>query len=150
MSGWKFGGTNSTITPSIGDPNLSLESASDEFGAIMEFSWGGEVTTSTVMNTSFARAAEGTGAPATAITAQLFVENQPAVSLVISGGDHATTPPPKAAGDLWATSWNAHGGVIRWLAAPGEEVWLLGLATVVLENSVGTATSSYGFIWLEY
>ncbi len=150
MSGWKFGGTNSTITPTVGAPNISLESAASEFAAVMEFSWGGEVTTSTVMNTSFSRAAEGVGAPATAITAQLFAENQAAVSLVVSGGDHATTVPAKSTGDLWATSWNAHGGVIRWLAAPGEEVIMLGVATVVLENSVGTATSSYGLVWLEY
>lgn len=149
MSGWKYGATNPGVTPVVGAPTISLETAASEYAAIMEFSWGGEVTTSTAMRTLFTRAAEGVGS-ATAITAQLFAEGQSAASVASTQGDHATTVPAAATGSLWQTSWNAHGGVIRWLAAPGEEVIMLGVSTVVLENAVGTATSSYGFVWLEY
>jgi hypothetical protein len=57
------------------------------------------------------------------------------------------------AGALFGTSWNAHGGVVRWLAAPGEEfnIYDAGATTSSIEcrQDVGTATSSYATIWEE-
>lgn len=145
---WKFG-ANRNLTPVVGSPNISLESAASELAAIMEWYWGGEVTTSTAMRTGVHRAAEGSGA-ATAITPQKFAENSPASVIAATHGDHATTEPAPEGTPLFQVSWNAHGGVIRWLAAPGEEVIMLGISTVIIENTAGTAQSHYGFVWGEY
>jgi hypothetical protein len=57
------------------------------------------------------------------------------------------------AGAIWGTSWNAHGGVIRWLADP---TYILSIYDSLGGNSeiecravVGTASSSYEIMWLE-
>lgn len=145
---WKYGASNGGVTPVVGEANISLETAASKYAEILEFNWGGEVTTSTIMRTGLHRAAEGVGSP-TALTAGTYEENATASVITASQGDHATTRPAIEGGPLWADSWNAHGGVVRWLAAPGEEIIMLGVSTVVLENSVGTALSTYGFVWGE-
>ncbi len=144
---WKFGGDFS-LTPTVGDPNISLETAANEHALIMEWGFGGEVTASTLMRTGVHRAAEGVGAR-TDVVDGIFIEGQAAAAAFLTSA-YNTTQPAVEAGPLWERAWNAHGGVIRWLAAPGQEVSLLGVATVSLENSVGTALSNYGFIWAEY
>ncbi len=144
---WKFGGDFS-LTPTVGDPNISLETAANEHALIMEWGFGGEVTASTLMRTGVHRAAEGVGAR-TDVVDGIFIEGQAASAAFLTSA-YNTTQPAIEAGALWERAWNAHGGVIRWLAAPGQEVSLLGVATVSLENSVGTALSNYGFIWGEY
>ncbi len=145
---WKFG-ANFNLSPTVGTPNVVLETAASELAMIYEFNFGGEVTTSTAMRTSVFRAAEGVGA-ATAITIASFAENAPTALIAATQGDHATTPAAPVLPGMWGTSWNAHGGVIRWLANPGEEIIMLGVSTVILENEAGTAQSHYGFVWGEY
>jgi len=144
---WRFGGDFS-LTPTVGDPNISLEGATDLMALVLEWGFGGEVTASTLMRTGVHRAVEGVGSR-TDVVEGIFVEGSPASGLFLTSS-YATTQPAVEAGALWERAWNAHGGVIRWLAAPGQEVTVLGVATVVLENSVGTALSNYGFIWGEY
>src|SRR3990172_3661795 len=66
-----------------------------------------------------------------------------------SGGSYAA---PIA---LYATAWNAHGGIGRWLAAPGEEwVALAGAAPtdgIWCNNDQGVTASSatFGLAWSE-
>ena len=147
---WKFGGVALGVTPVVGDPNIVLEAAASEYAEILEFHMGGEVTTSTLMRTRVTRAAEGVGSATAVATQKITSENQPAATIACTLGDHATTKAaPDDAGALWGESWNAHGGVIRWLASPGEEITLLGVSTVIIENDVGTALSTYGFVWAE-
>ena len=62
--------------------------------------------------------------------------------------------PTLDAGNLFVTSWNAHGGVGRILFDPTEWILLIGAAatsasTLSCRNSVGTATSSFGCVWEE-
>jgi len=147
MGMWTFG-ADFSLTPTVGDPNITLESVTDTFGLILEWGFGGEVTTSTIMRTGIHRAAEGVGAR-TDVVEGIYQEGASASSL-FSTSAFNTTQPAVEAGPLWQRSWNAHGGVIRWLAAPGQEPTLLGVATIVLENAVGTALSNYGFVWGEY
>ena len=146
---WKFGAGRSGVTTATGTPHIVLETAASEYAEVMEFNIGGEATTSTAQRTGCHRAAEGVGA-ATAITARAFDEGSSAAATAATQGDHATTPAAPDSPALVEYGWNAHGGVIRWLAAPGEEIIMLGVSTVILENSLGTGQGSYGFVWGEH
>lgn len=143
----RYAGVVRSITPSLTDDNWTLNAAANEFAKVMEVHWGGEVTTSTAMCTRVAYSSGSAGAETTGNVAELN-EYGPAnlVSFVLT---FATTQPTLDAGDLFAESWNAHGGVVRWLAAPGEEFVLIGANSISCRNSVGTGTSTYGTIWEE-
>lgn len=140
------------ITPDTGDDCFSLDAASGESCKVLEISFGGEATTSTAMRTRFTRSASGSTPVAGDVQK---VHPNAATNLVTfakntGGGDGGwTTQPTLTAGALYVASWNAHGGVIRWLAAPGEEFILHGAAHMSCRNAVGTATSTYGVIWEE-
>ena len=148
----RYAGDRASITPSAGVANWVLETVSGVEAKVIEVSWGGEVTTSTAMRTRIARdSAVGTGAR-TAGSVQKVNQHSPTNSAFFST-TYATLQPTIVAGSLFGTSWNAHGGVVRWLAAPGEEfdIYDAAAANASLEcrADVGTATSSYGVIWEE-
>ncbi len=147
MGMWMFGGDFS-LSPTVGDPAITFETVVSTFALVMEWGFGGEVTASTLMRTGVGRAAEGVGAR-TDVVDGIFNEGS-AASVAFLTSSFATTEPAITAGPLWERSWNCHGGVVRWLAAPGQEVSMLDVATLILENSVGTSLSNYGFIWGEY
>lgn len=148
----KYSGDRASITPSTGVANWVLETVADKMVDVVEVSWGGEVTTSTAMRTRIARdSAVGTGAR-TAGNVQKGNQHSPTNGAFFST-TYATLQPTIVAGSLFGTSWNAHGGVVRWLAAPGEEfnIYDAAAANASLEcrADVGTATSSYHVIWAE-
>lgn len=146
----KYSGVVRSITPQTTDDNWFLTGGAGEFGRILEVHWGGEATTSTAMHTRIARSSGQSGA-ATAGNVAKLGPNNPTNTLTF-GTTFATTQPTLDAGDLFAQSWNAHGGVVRWLAAPGEEFVLIGASTetvISCRNTVGTGTSTYGTIWEE-
>jgi len=145
---WIFGGDFFVATPTVGDPNISLEGAANEFAKILEWGFGGEAVATTAMRTGLHRAAEGVGAR-TDVVEGIFTAGAPTSTQFLTSA-YNTTQPAVEAGPLWQRSWNAHGGVIRWLAAPGEEPSNLGVSTIVLENALGTAGSNYGFVWSEW
>lgn len=149
MGMWTFGGDFQVGTPVLGTPNITLESVANTFGLILEWGFGGEVTTSSLMRTGVHRAVEGIGAR-TDVVEGIFQEGSATSALFLSSAFN-TTQPAVEGGPLWQRSWNAHGGVVRWLAAPGQEPTLLGVASIVLENTgQGVAASNYGFVWGEY
>lgn len=148
----KYAGAVLGGTPSAGVANWVLEVVSGVEARVLEVSWGGEVTTSTAMRTRIARdSAVGTGSR-TAGNSQKLNQHSPTQSGFFST-TYATLQPTIVAGALFGTSWNAHGGVVRWLAAPGEEFQIYdnGAANASLEcrADVGTATSSYHVVWEE-
>lgn len=148
----KYSGFVAGITPSAGVANWVLEGTSTAAGRILEVSWGGEATTTTAMRSRIARdSAVGTGAR-TAGNVQKVNQLSPANGIFFST-TYATTQPTISAGALFGVSWNAHGGVVRWLAAPGEEfiIHYNGAANLSVEcrADVGTATSSYAVVWDE-
>ena len=148
----KYSGDRSGITPAAAVANWILETVANVEAKIMEVSWGGEVTTSTAMRTRIARdSALGTGTR-TAGNVQKGNQHSPANAAFFST-TYATTQPTIAAGALFGTSWNAHGGVVRWLAAPGEEFQIFDAAaanaSLECRQDVGTATSTYDVIWEE-
>ena len=147
MGMWIFGGDNSS-TAATGVPHITVENIANQFSLVMEWGFGGEVTASTLMRGGSSRAAEGVGAR-TAVTPGIYNEGATASSTFLSSTFN-TTQPAIEGGYMWERSWNAHGGVVRWLAAPGQEISLLGVSTVILENTVGAALANYGFVWGEY
>ena len=148
----KYSGDRSGIAPVAGVANWVLETVANVEAKIIEVSWGGEVTTSTAMRTRIARdSAVGTG---TRTAGNVQKGNQhSAANAAFFSITYGTAQPTIVAGALFGTSWNAHGGVVRWLAAPGEEfqVFDAAAANASLEcrADVGTATSTYDVIWEE-
>ena len=144
----KYAGAVLGATPVAAVANWVLEQVASKSGRIIEFSWGGEATTSTAMRTRIAKdSAVGTGAR-TAGNVQKTKTFAPANGVFFST-TYATTQPTISAGALWGTSWNAHGGVVRWLAAPGEEFELVGAESIECRQDVGVGVSSYGLLWEE-
>lgn len=143
----RYGAVRRSITPSLTTDNFTLVTGAGESGRILEITWGGEVTTSTLMNTRIARSSGQAGAETLASVAKLHPNHVTNVISFVSS--FATTQPTLDGGDLYSTSWNAHGGVVRWLAAPGEEFVLLSSANISCRNATGTALSTYGVVWEE-
>lgn len=148
----QYSGDRASITPATGVANWVLETVAGAEANIIEVSWGGESTTSTAMRTRIARdSLVGTGAR-TAGNVQQGNQHSPANETFFST-TYATLQPSIYAGALFGTSWNSHGGVIRWLASPGESFQLYdaGATTASAEarQDVGVGVSSYDVVWQE-
>lgn len=141
-----------SITPLTTDDNCALDPIAGESGSLEEFSWGGEATATTAMHTVIARSTGGT-TPVSGNIAQHKENSRTNVINFILGPTGWAAEPTLDSGSLFEQSWNAHGGVIRWLAPPGGGFYMLGAATgtdvISCRNSVGTAVSTYGYIWEE-
>ena len=134
------------------DPeNWTLEAdVAGELGFVTEVSWGGEITTSTAARTRWCRP---TTAGVTFAAVGLVESSHPSDTARLRFGTFTTDPvKPASPTGLYATAWNFHGGIGRWLAAPGEE-WIIigGIATgeVTCTNDVGTSAATFGVGWKE-
>ncbi len=148
----------SAFTPST-QQNWVLDAGTTiigNYGRVLEVSWGGELTTTTAMRTRWARPTNSGTTTFAAIG--IVQQGNPNAGTTNSRFGTFTTVPtmPTAPAALYATSWNAHGGIGRWLASPGEEWMYMGGTTtgknqVVCLNDVGlSATSmSAGVAWEE-
>ena len=125
------------------------------FGKVIEVSWGGYLTTTTAMLTRWTRSQ--TAISGTTTNQGTIMQATPGKTALLrmlatapqTGGANAA---PAA---LYATAWNAHGGIGRWLAAPGEE-WTMIAGTAAWEaiwcaQDQGTTASSatFGNSWDE-
>jgi len=146
----RYAGSIVSDTPVTGEDEWALTAAANEYGLIEEFHMGGEATTSTAMRTDVTRNGTNGATPTAGDVQKLHPFSQ---TNVIAFTKSWGTQPTVAAGNLWSESWNAHGGVIRWLAAPGEEFVILdataGENEISCEAGVGTGVSTYGCIWRE-
>lgn len=132
----RYAGSVAGITPATANDNWALDTTSTSVGgSVLEVSWGGEVTTSTAMRTRIARASTQ-GTTTTAGNVQKIHSRAPTNTIVFATSAW-TTQPTLSAGGLFETSWNAHGGVVRWLAAPGEEFIIIGSAGISCRNGTG-------------
>lgn len=130
----------------LADDNFSLDAAAGESGKIGDVGWGGEVTTSTAMRTRLARSSGG----ATPVSGDVQKRHPNSVTNVINFVDGWTTQPTLTAGNLIpVASWNAHGGTVRWLAAPGEEIEILGAEQISCREELGAIAASFGATWDE-
>lgn len=149
----QYTGSLAGITPTTGVANAVLECVSGVSALTKDITLGGEVTTSTAMRTRLARdSAVGTGSRTGGNVQRGDMHNSSAQGAFFST-TYGTLQPTIVAGWMWGTSWNAHGGVIRFLADP-IEVFMgydaaAANASVELRSDVGTATSSYTWIWFE-
>ena len=143
----------SGITPNTANDNWTLfADTAGDIGRVKEFGWGGEVNTGTIMRTRVVRPTTA-GATITAGTpGSSDVRALTARLAVATGWTTQPVIPADGTGELYVTSWNAFGGVIRWLAAPEDQMYLTnGLLTAQIScrNAVGTALSSYNVNWDE-
>ena len=149
----KLNGSVFGITPTVGNtPFWTVESTSStQIVAIQEVTMGGELTSSTAMRTRVRRDnAVGVGARTAGSVQRLDQCTATAGNAAFFSTNYTTTAPTNVAGGLGVFSWNANGGYIRWLAAPGEEFIISIVASISAVADVGTGTSSYSVIWTEF
>ncbi len=152
----KFNGFVGQVTPVIATTNFNwnLGFSSTLRATVQETVLGGYASSSTPMQTAIYRTTSGgTTAPAAGNVARLDQTLTTAGNAANFYANAAwSTGPTLAAGALFGTAWNSYGGVVRWLAAPGEE-WDLALsatAGIVCSAQNGTGVSSYSVVWTEF
>lgn len=135
-----------------------LGGTSTQRNQIAEVMIGGEATTSTVVILKLARnsTAAGTLVAGTGTKVPGLLDGSgTAPSTAPLGGNSATTDPQRSSTlHLLNFSFNAFGGITRWVAAPGYEVSLVGntasLGDVSLSGFTGTgAAATSGHILFE-
>lgn len=146
----RYAGYRRAITPSTTNDNWTITAGSGIYVKVKEVSFGGLATSSTAMNTRVARSSGQTGSGTAGNTEKLHPGHATKRAGYIT--TFATTQPSLESGDLFAMAWNAHGGAIRMLLAPGDEFFLVGAATelcISCRNASGTGDSNYGCVWEE-
>jgi hypothetical protein len=126
--------------------------AATNFCRICEVYIGGEATSSTVDAFALRRHTTHSTGPTNLVPAPLNPASQAAVHQSFQAV--ATTLPTVAAiatiRHLLNLSLNAFGGIVRWYAAPGEEIWFFGVTAnndeISLSTTVGTGVVSSHFI----
>jgi hypothetical protein len=118
---------------------------------IIEFFIGGEATASTVNRMALRRLSTNSSTPTNVAPAPL---NPLSAASVSDGFVAATTGPTIASTQHLANvAFNAFGGVVRWVAAPGEEVWATASAApsgeLVLDSISGTGVVSSQIVFEE-
>lgn len=156
----KFAGFNGNYTPSSSNVNYNwlLQGVTSVRAQVQEVSWGGAASSSTPMQTRVTRcsstAATGSSSLATTrVDGTIQVSSNAGNSDILLYSLSSTVLPSIVGmGALFGCAWNAYGGVVRWLAAPGEEFDLAltanGIACINDLSSPGS--SSYGLVWTEY
>ena len=154
-----YSALRSTITPSLTADNWTLSALTNGTTTtnscrVVAVHWGGEVTTSTAMQTEVKRPTTASVGAITAITKGTAHPNSVPICVVAS--TWATTQaviPAVGVGVLIGESWNAHGGIFYWHAGNAdEELVLLGnilTGQISCRNFTGTGTSSYGLTYRE-
>lgn len=132
------------VTPIAGEVLLAHTTEVDEIARLTEVSIGGEATASTVNRMAIRRSSTN-GITPTAQTPAPASPTSPA-SYTSVATTFATQPVTVAAPALWTYALNVFGGVVRWVAAPGQEIWLegatVGNAELSLESSSGVGLLS--------
>lgn len=117
--------------------NLTFQAASAGQARILELIIGGEATASAVNRIAVSRA--GTSITSnTAITPEKFNSRSPAAA-----GTYGKAGTQSLVGNPMLTlAFNAFGGFLRWVAAPGEEIYYVNSEVVSMRSSSGTSTVS--------
>ncbi len=135
---------NAGATLSITADLLSVQAAAAGQGRILEIIIGGEATTSAVNRISVQRA--GTTYTAnTAITPEKFNSRSPAAAGVYGKASTQTL----VGNPILSLALNAFGGMIRWVAAPGEEIYYVNSEIVSMRSASGTSVVSATVIFEE-
>ena len=118
---------------------------------ICEVSVSGEATSSTVNRMALRRLSTNATTPTDVVPAKF---NPLSAAAVTQGYRVATTGPTIASTDhLLHVGINAFGGIYRWVAAPGEEIWATAQTApsgqIVLDSVAGTGVVSTHIIFEE-
>ena len=156
----KFSMFNGNYAPSSStvNYNLLLQGVTSVRATIQEASWGGAASSSTPMQTRITRCSSTTATgQSSLVTTRLDQTIQTSSNagnqdVAIYSLSSTVIPSIAGMGALFGAAWNAYGGVVRWLAAPGEEFDLAlsanGIACV--NDLASPGTSSYGLVWTEF
>jgi len=155
LNGSVYGSAGASFSPTVNTAVWVLEVAATALIQIPEFAFAGEASSSTPMRTRIARdSAIGTGTRTAGSVQRTDVSTVTPGNAAFFSTTYASTQPTIQAGALNPVlSWNAYGGAIRWLAAPGEEFLLQYLAagaSIECRPDLGTGASSYGVVWQEF
>lgn len=107
---------------------------------IVEVFVGGEATSSTVNLMVLRRWATNAATPTDVVPGKLNPLSAAAVSQ--SYQTASTQPTSATTAHLLNLSFNAFGGVIRWVAAPGEEIWATAATAPNGEIGLGSQTGA--------
>jgi hypothetical protein len=149
-----------TATPpgTTGQDNFTMVcNAATNGGRILEFRFTGQASATTPMQTLVSRQTTVGSTPTGVTVSGKASPNAPTPTINFYAQQSWSTQPAIAAGYLPVLdeSWNAYGGLLRWLAGPNEEIYLIGTTATVGtlscrgKQSGGTGASSYGCIWEE-
>src|SRR5215470_4348099 len=127
---------NAGATLSTTADTLTFQAASAGQGRILEIIIGGEATSSAVNRVSVGRA--GTSITGnSAITAVQFNSRSPNAA-----GTYGKSGTQTITSTLLSLAFNAFGGMIRWVAAPGEEIYYVNSEVVSVRSASGTSVVS--------
>lgn len=132
-------------TPIAAEVLLALTSSATSVDRIVEVFIGGEATASTV-NRMTARRSSAVGTTPSAQTPEKLNPRSAAAAATVATTFSAEPTTVAVALGTWA--FNAFGGVIRWVAAPGEELYVVGGTAADTEISI-ESTSGTGLISLD-
>ena len=125
--------------------HMSIQGVATPFTAkIIEVMVQGRATSSTVNDLLLARHSTIGVTLSNSAVARAPVAHHPSTAAVRAVGfNTATTKPQRSATlHLLPLSFNAFGGIIRWVAAPGEEFFLIGATASFGEMGISAYTGS--------
>lgn len=140
-----YSGVRSGVALSTTADLFTLTTAATAQARILEFLIGGEATASAVNRVAL-QISTG-GATPTNATPEKFNSRSPAATTLFRTG--WTTQPTLSGSPLLSLAFNAFGGVIRWVAAPGEEIYLVNGEQLSCRSLSGTSTVSATVIFEE-
>ena len=138
-------------TPTAAAMMLGLTTGLEEIARVNEVSIGGEATSSTVNRMAVRRSTTNLTTP----TAQTPAKMSPTSPAAYTSGSTTASgePTTAAAPAIWTYSLNVFGGVVRWVAAPGQELLIMGATAgsneITLESSSGTGVISCQMVFEE-
>ena len=135
---------NSGTALSTTADNLTCQASASGQGRILEIIVGGEATSSAVNRVLVQRA--GTAITAnTVITPEKFNSRSPAAA-----GTYGKAGTQALAGNaMLVLAFNAFGGFVRWVAAPGEEMYYVNSEVISMRSGAGTSTVSSTLVFEE-
>lgn len=127
--------------------HLSLRTAAAlDAARVSEIFIGGESTSSTVNQFVIRRHTTNSGTPTSRSPAptSVFTQGNTASSakFFITASIQPTVAATATIEHVLSLSMNTFGGIIRWVAAPGEEIWIAGNTANTSEMSLSTVTGT--------
>jgi hypothetical protein len=132
----------SNVTPTVGNDLITVLATAAVIFQVIDVLIGGMGTASAAQSVNVQRTTAGT--TPTSQTPSPTNPNSPAATVTASTG---WSVQPTAGVILLSLPVNANGGVVRWLAAPGEEILTLVSTNISLRQGVGTVAENANIVW---